>query len=365
MNTRLQVEHGITEAITGIDLVKTQIRIAEGEPLKLSQADIAIQGHAIECRLYAEEPDADFAPATGTVLQWRPYKSDTGRIDSAIATGTRLSALYDPMIAKLISRGEDRETALRAMRRCLERTVLLGLDSNQRFLLQVIRHPAFADGLTTTDFIERHKNDLLKPLATPHRTALFLIAAVQRARSRFLASGQLRVSEHNYPLQLAAHSNGEQHHVAVLAHNADHFSASIDGQSYEVEILKSPGNRSAGRIAIDGHSHSYSSAASNNSIYIHLGGQGPFNLEYLSRFSRGIQHDNVGGFRAAMPGRVVAVQVKAGSEVRVGDRLVTMESMKMEHTTLSDSDGIVSELHVAVGDIVEKGKLLIEIEAND
>ena len=365
MNTRLQVEHGITEAITGIDLVKTQIRIAEGEPLKLSQADISIQGHAIECRLYAEDTEADFAPATGTVLQWRPYESDAGRIDSAIIVGTELSALYDPMIAKLISHGEDRETALRAMRRCLERTVLLGLISNQRFLLQLIRHPAFADGLTTTDFIERHKNDLLKPLAISHRTALFLIAAVQRARSRFLASGQLRVSEHNYPLQLSGGSDGEQHHVAVLAHNTDHFSASIDGQSYEVEILKAPGNSSAGRIAIDGHSHSYSCATRNNGIYIHLGGQGPFSLEFLSRFSRGIQHDNVGGFRAAMPGRVVAVQVKAGSEVRIGDKLITMESMKMEHTTLSDSDGMVSELHVAVGDIVEKGKLLIEIETGD
>lgn len=357
MNTRLQVEHGITEAITGLDLVKMQIKIAEGQALNLKQSDIVISGHAIECRLYAEDPNSNFSPATGKVLFWQPHQSEDTRIDNCIRAGSEISPFYDPMIAKLITHSDDRKQARRAMLRCLENTKLLGVQSNQHFLHQVICHPAFVSGDTTTDFIERFHQDLLQPLSVQECHQLLLVAAMNQAQSQMTAHTTNEKYSRDYRLQL-----GDQtYQISVEMYDENSGTAHIDGQSFEMEVLN-VGKGGALNIAIDGLCQSYVVAPVDGGLFVCAPLIGSRYLDILSRFSVGALKQEAGGYYTAMPGRIVEVLAKVGQKVKAGDKLITMESMKMEHTTLAASDGVVRKLFVAEEDLVEKKTLLIEIE---
>ena len=379
MNTRLQVEHGITEKITGLDLVALQIEIAQGQVLSLSQEDISINGHAIECRLYAEDPMQNFMPSIGQVLHWQPYESAGIRTDSGIETGSHISSYYDPMLAKLISFDKDRNTAIRAMNRHLENSQLLGLTTNQAFLKNILKHPKFLQGNTSTDFIEQNFQTLTEPLGVDDIERVLVVAAVQQAMAQEIGLASHGPSLRNYALEfydmtysLTVHHRSEWGYEVTLdaQRGAGQKSDEVNGAKKIIEVdvithsLQKYLHRSVCEtlLSINGHSHTYKCALEKNTLHIHSNDLGVQKVAYVSRFSNGNLQTDGAGYHAAMPGRIVDVLVAQGDEVKEGDKLLTMESMKMEHSTFAKSHGVVAQLLVATGDLVNKGDTLIDIQ---
>ena len=366
MNTRLQVEHGITEEITGLDLVKLQIEIAEGKALTLDQSDIHINGHAIECRLYAEDAAQDFAPSVGHILHWQPHNGPNLRTDAGISTGVEVTTYYDPMLAKLIGKGKDRTTAIRSTRQHVQKTQILGLTSNQKFLDTILSHPDFVAGNTCTSFIDEHKEALQTKLQESEVIQTLLVAAIQRACAQELGKANHEPSARRYTLAIA----DETYHLDMRHTGFHSYSATLNDQHYQLEILANTtvhdehGHHiSQLSLSINGHSQHYTTTFERNRILIHTNNTGSVEATYLSRFSSRELETDGAGYQAAMPGRIIEVLATVGSQVKTGDKLLTMESMKMEHSTLAKSDGIVTELFVVTGDAVNKGDTLIEIDA--
>ncbi|MEH6347992.1 MAG: biotin carboxylase N-terminal domain-containing protein [Bermanella sp.] len=360
MNTRLQVEHGISEKITGLDLVVLQIEIAQGQALSLRQEDIKIIGHAIECRLYAEDPQQNFIPSVGTVLHWSPFSGEGIRSDAGIASGSQVSSFYDPMLAKLISFGKDRPTAIRAMNRHLENTQLLGITTNQSFLKIVLKHPDFLMGKTNTDFIEHNIQSLTPSLTKQDVNKLLLVAVAQRALAEEIGLVNHLPSTRHFQLALNDHSYG-----LFVSHNGqDGYDVKLEEENFEIEILKHDLKNGVGEIllAIEGHSERYTYAIDKNALFVHSNKIAAHKVSYVSRFSNSNLQTDGAGYQAAMPGRIIEVLVNSGDSVKEGDKLLTMESMKMEHSTFAKSDGRVAELFVAEGNLVNKGDTLIDIQ---
>ncbi len=383
MNTRLQVEHGITEKITGLDLVSLQIEIAQGQALSLSQEDISVNGHAIECRLYAENPMQDFMPSIGEILHWQPYEGHGIRTDSGIESGSHISSYYDPMLAKLISFGKDRNTAIRAMNRHLENSQLLGLTTNQAFLKNILKHPKFLQGETSTDFIANNIHVLIEPLSSQCIEQLLVVAVLQRAISQKIGLAKHVRSIRNYALEfegvtysLSAHYTGINCYQVILSENKNNEKKveelTFDKKMVEVEVIKySLPNSLANpltnevcemQLSMNGRSQVYTCALEKDALNIHANDMGGQKVVYLSRFSNSNLQIDGAGYQAAMPGRIVEVLVDKGEEVKEGDKLLTMESMKMEHSTFAKSNGVVAQLFVANGDLVNKGDTLIDIQ---
>ena len=381
MNTRLQVEHGITEKITGLDLVSLQIEIAQGQALSLSQEDISINGHAIECRLYAEDPQQNFMPSIGQVLHWQPYENTGIRTDSGIESGSNISSYYDPMLAKLISFDKDRHTAIRAMNRHLENSQLLGVTTNQAFLKNILKHPNFLQGNTSTDFIEQNIQTLTEPLPFDDIERVLVVAAVQQAMAQEIGVAHNGPSTRNYPLEYSAvsysltvcHISERGYQVTLDEHQGSGQQSDKlkDGKNiFEVEVEVIGHSLQKGLtpsvcetlLSINGHSQIYTCVFEENSLHIHANDIGAQKVAYVSRFSNGNLQTDGAGYQAAMPGRIVDVLVAQGDEVKEGDKLLTMESMKMEHSTFAKSHGVVAQLLVATGDLVNKGDTLIDIQ---
>jgi len=360
MNTRLQVEHGISEKITGLDLVALQIEIAQGQALTLKQEDIKIIGHAIECRLYAEDPQQNFIPSVGTILHWSPFGGEGIRSDAGIATGSQVSSFYDPMLAKLISFGKDRTTAIRAMNRHLDNTQLLGITTNQSFLKNILKHSDFLTGKTNTDFIEQNIQSLTPPLPKQDVNKLLLVAVVQRALAEEVGLVKHLPNSRQVQLELM----GEHYDLLVSHNGVQCYEVKLQEQSFKVEVLKHNLKNGLGelQLAIEGHCEKYSYAIDNNSLFVHNNKMAAHKVSFISRFSNSNLQIDGAGYQAAMPGRIIEVLVNAGDEVKEGDKLLTMESMKMEHSTFAKSDGVVAELFVAEGTLVNKGDTLIDIQ---
>ena len=327
MNTRLQVEHPVTELITGRDLVADQLRIAAGEPLGFEQEDVRRDGHAIEVRLYAEDAEAGFLPATGRIERLRWPVGEGIRVDAGVAHGDGVSSRFDPMLAKIIAHGPDRAAALDRLTRALDETVVLGLTTNLRFLRWVVREPAVRDGLVRTDTLDRlwPPDDLAARTAVP--TSAWAVGAAHLAASSTTDGWRL-----NAPPRLALASGdarqlaspGVGHHEAVRVGDAVHVD--VDGRSVPMTLAPPPDVDRAARAAARHH------------------GGGPVDLI------------------APMPGRVIAVHAPSGSRVEAGVAVVTLEAMKMEHAVATPTPGIVTDLAVAVGDQVERGQRLASVE---
>ncbi|HEX6656310.1 MAG TPA: biotin carboxylase N-terminal domain-containing protein [Candidatus Limnocylindria bacterium] len=329
MNTRLQVEHPVTEAVTGRDLVADQLRIASGEPLGISQADVRLTGHAFEARLYAEDPDAGFLPATGHVVDLA-WPADT-RIDTGIRLGDEVSDRYDPMLAKLIVAGPDRAAALARLREALAATRVLGVRTNLRFLRWLLEQPVMADGEMRTDTIDRAEPP---PGAVPDEAAWLAAAQVLAADAgsrvwgggwRLNASPRLRIAhgdeERSVPLV-----DGTIDRLAAVRGGIDAF-VDVGGQSEEFRLAPAPTVEEAVRHASAG---SGSQAA----------------------------------LTAPMPGRVIAVRGDEGASVHAGQAVVVIEAMKMEHGVVSSLEGIITRLLVREGQQVARGELLAVVSAS-
>ena len=371
MNTRLQVEHPVTELITGQDLVAWQIRAAAGQPLPLQQDEIRLTGHAMEVRLYAEDAAHNFLPQTGQVLRWEPELLDGVRIDHGLVEGQEISPFYDPMLAKIIAYGATRDDARRKLVRAVEQCVLLGVNGNQRFLANLLANPEFASGNATTAFIAEHFNadPSLSPQA-PAASELAIAAALlyqqsanARAHQRELAGWR---SAGSAPWQFTLKHGEHKHRVNLevqLAGSQPSLLATVGDTQVSLTLLASDGRWLT--LELDGIRRriAYQQQGEQLWLYGHYG-----NLELLD-----VTHEPAGGQNAAssgtvkapMDGAIVDVLVSEGERVSKGQLLVVLEAMKMEHPMKAGVDGTVRRIGISKGDQVKNRQLLVEIEADE
>ncbi len=366
VNTRLQVEHPVTEAITGLDLVREQIRIAEGEELGYGQDDLAIDGHAIEARLYAEDPANDFLPAPGVVMAWEP--SGNARFDSGIESGSEVSAEFDPLIAKVIAHAPSRREAAAKLARALETTRIQGITHNRDFLVATLRTPEFIAGDTTTDFIERVAPARSRT-PTPAEQMDAAIAVVmhaqheRRARAKVLSHIPSGWRNSIMPPERAVFSVGEaEFAVEYRAQRDGTFKVNV-GECNCTVALFGVGNGNVD-LAIDDRRIGMSVAAQRDRWLVH-GPNGDIELTELPRFPALEAEEFTGGLFAPMPGKILATQVAVGDEVVAGQLLVILEAMKMEHRITAPVDGKVTQVNVAEGDQVANGEMLVVLEEKE
>ena len=344
MNTRLQVEHPVTEAVTGLDLVEWQLRVARGEPLPWRQQDLERTGHAIEARLCAEDPAADFMPQSGRVERW---KAPPGvRTDHALVEGMLLSPFYDSMLAKIIAHGPTREAAREALRDALVGTVLFGVATNRAFLARLLDHPAFAAGAVSTGFVAEHFPDATARCAAPRVRDLALAAwlGVRPAHVPAAWLGFTSTAPVPVPVRIA------------------HGETDLEGTA----VLRRDGGA---EIVLGGETHAFDAREPCEWLRrggrIHLqtaAGEWIFEDRRLAARATAQAASRDGRLLAPMNGRVTHVAVAPGATVGKGDVLVTLEAMKMEHALTARVAGTVVSVGVAVNDQVAPGRLLVEID---
>jgi len=377
MNTRLQVEHPVTEMITGLDLVEWQLRVAAGEPMPCSQEQLVIGGHAIEARIYAEDPTREFLPSTGRLRHMRtPQENANVRIDSGVRQGDEVSIHYDPMIAKLVVWDSDRGSAIRRLRQALAEFQVVGVTTNTVFLGSVAAHPAFAAGEIDTSFIERHRSALFPEVAIASDRILALASLDLMLEQEFEA--KQRASSSVDPYSPWHQSNGwrlnfDNHHelhfidgeqtVTVVVHyRQGGYLLDLPGDSLFVRGERSVG----GDLLADLGGMRVEATVVRHGNSLTILDQGKSHL--LTRHNPGAAGDEdeaaAGRLTAPMPGKVVAIMVEVGARVVRGTPLLIMEAMKMEHTINAPCDGAVAEFHFEVGSVVNEGAELLNFTAD-
>ncbi|MDP6872001.1 MAG: biotin carboxylase N-terminal domain-containing protein [Alphaproteobacteria bacterium] len=365
VNTRLQVEHPVTEEITGLDLVREQLRIAEGESLGYGQDDLAIDGHAIEARIYAEDPGNDFLPAPGRVIAWQPDQTVGARYDAGIEAGSEIGLQFDPMIAKVIVKAASRQEAARRLARVLENTRLQGVTNNRDFLVATLRAPAFIQGDTTTDFIERVAPQRQRTLGQEERHRAAIAAALhaqalRRASARVLRSVQSGWRNSVMPPEMTRYQLAETEiTVSYRTQRDGSFDVTVDDNSYKANYYG--GNGDKVELEIDGRRLKLSVSRSGDLWLVHGAGS-DIELQELPRFPVSGGAEFSGGLMAPMPGNVTATHVAEGDQVELGQLLLILEAMKMEHRITAPIAGTVKQLRVAVGDQVDNDELLVVLE---
>ena len=364
VNARLQVEHPVTEEIIGKDLVREQIRVAEGETLSFRQEDIGINGHAIEARLYAENPAKGFLPSPGPILVWRPATAGGARFDSGVEAGSEISTQFDPMIAKVIVHAPTRREAAGRLARVLETTAIAGLNTNRDFLVTTLRTPEYLAGDTTTDFIERVQPALQRNVTTQEciQTAVALTMeaqAARRAAAKVLKTLPSGFRNSTMPMETATYAvNGNDITVSYQSQRDGSFKVVCDGQTHAVTIHRA-GSGSVD-IALDGQRLQFEIQRHGMQWLVH-GDNGDLVLTQAPRYPDPQGLENSGGLTAPMPGAVLTTEVAAGDKVIKGDLLVILEAMKMEHRIVAPRDGLVELVHVGVGDQVDNAQLLVTL----
>jgi geranyl-CoA carboxylase alpha subunit len=361
MNTRLQVEHPVTEAITGLDLVELQLRVASGEPLGLRQEDVKFSGHAIEVRLCSEDAAHDFMPQSGRMALWK--MPDDVRVEHALQSGFEIPPFYDSMIAKLIGHGATRDEARRKLIHGLEQTAAFGVTTNQAFLAACLRHPVFAAGEATTAFIEKHRDELLAPgKSSPADIAVAaLLLYVTDPHTPPWRSGRTLAA--TFPLPLRIELGRSIHDLEIVRERDGGYVASLDGGEHRFEIDEL--GRDSIRFRGNGLMQSARFFRDGDRLYIlHRGVTFAVRDLTLAAPAAATATGSDGKVRAAMNGRVVAVLVKAGERVAAGQPVMTLEAMKMEHVHVAPIAGVISAIDVAEGEQVTTGKIVVEIEAD-
>jgi 3-methylcrotonyl-CoA carboxylase alpha subunit len=373
MNTRLQVEHPVTEAVTGLDLVEWQFRVAAGERLPLRQEEIVLAGHAIEARLYAEDPGRGFLPQTGTLHGLRLPPADLARTDTGVRAGDVVTPFYDPMIAKIVARGEDRAGALARLRRALAETAMLGVATNLGFLARVAASPEFAAGPVDTGFIERHRASLI-PERKAAPLAALAAAVLDRLHARAAAARAVAVTSADPHSPWARHDGwrlgGASHHEVVLrdgdaerrlsaTRRDEEWLLRVDG--HELAARAEPGPDGGLALVLDGVRSRAIVLSHGTELAVFVDGAGWRLAEIDPLAPREGAQASSGRLTAPMPGRVTRLLVEPGARVRRGDALMVIEAMKMEHTVAAPADGVVAAVHFAVGDPVEEGAELIAL----
>ena len=377
MNTRLQVEHPVTELITGLDLVALQISVAQGEPLDFSQADLDLEGHAIEVRLYTEDPSQDFLPASGPVDLWAPASGVGVRIDDGISTGQAISPFYDPMVAKVIGYGPTREAARLRLIGALKETVLFGTPSNKDFLIQCLEKQSFIDGAATTAFIgeEFSADDLDEaPVSFLDSAVAATLELCLENKAHFQHSLLVSCELKNWTIASAMVSR-KQYQFVDLTHDlsispinssADtyHVTDTAAKQSAVIQVISMQDNKAV--VLFDGVKLvAQFMQRQRGQMYCSIQGRGAFFKDLI--ILDGVVDDAEGGGRviAPMHGLLLEVMVSAGDDVVKGQTLAVLEAMKMHYEILAEVDGTVEEVSAVAGSQVAVDDVLIEIKEKD
>ncbi len=358
MNTRLQVEHPVTEAITGLDLVAWQLRVAAGEPLTLTQSDIRYEGHAIEVRLCAEDVPAGFMPQSGTLLQWQVPAGV--RVEHALSDGAIIPPYYDSMIAKIIAHGSNRDNALRQMQSALHDLVALGVKTNQSFLQRSVAHPVFAAGQATTAFIAQNEAGLLQESTNAQTLAVAAWLLHQSPNGQTAAS---RLA-HALPVGLQLSVDGNNVRATVTQTAAQQFTVQVGERTHTLTVVTQDAHNA--RVIVDQILQAVHCVRDGHTLCLHWAGR-PYQVQDLTR-AVGVKPGEQGGdgkVRATMNGRVVAVLVAVGERVQAQQALVTLEAMKMEHVHAAPVAGTVTAVHVAMGDQVPASRVVVEIQSDE
>jgi acetyl-CoA carboxylase biotin carboxylase subunit len=368
VNTRLQVEHPVTEAITGLDLVQMQLESAQGLPLKLRQEDVSSRGYALELRLYAEDARQGFRPVAGRIERWEVPTVNGLRVESAVASGTEVSVYYDPLLAKLIVWDAERSGAFRKMRYVLENLVCLGMVTNQDFLLHLVRQAAVQQGQYDTHYIEQQLDldamDLLGGEALPRLAiAASLIGWAQREARRVLLRSLPSGWRNNfYQPQQEVFLLGEREIPLQYRHQPDGtFEYQVQRQVYPV--LLHAAEQGQLRMEMDGLHYTFAYVATPEGLHLHDPQHGPATLRPKPRFPRPLSAQAEGSYTAPMPATIVQVLAQAGQRVQAGEPLLILSSMKMEQTIAAHAPGQVAEVLVQAGTHVEAGALLLTLTA--
>ena len=372
MNTRLQVEHPVTELITGRDLVALQLQVAQGEPLGFSQSDVTLSGHAIEVRLYTEDPAQEFLPTAGPVALWSPPSGTGIRVDDGIRSGQDISSFYDPMVAKIIATGPNRETARLRLVEALRNTALFGPTHNRDFLLACLEKPRFAAGQATTAFIDEEftKDELI---ARPPSLAESATAAVLEVELQFrelhdrsvLVAPQLRDWSSASPLVYRKHyQHGEQHHdLSITPLGQQCYQVTSNGEKVLITLLSVGETHSD--VLIDNRRHALRYyRADETCLYVSIEGR---TAAYRDLIQVKASEDTAGGSGnvvAPMHGMLLELRVDVGDKVSVGQPLAILEAMKMHYEIAAEVAGNVSRVAIAAGTQVSIDELLIEIDVD-
>ncbi|EXT34890.1 acetyl/propionyl/methylcrotonyl-CoA carboxylase subunit alpha [Acinetobacter sp. 25977_8] len=356
MNTRLQVEHPVTELITGLDLVEWQLRVANGEHLPLKQQELNFNGHAIEVRLYAEDPRQDFLPQTGKVLRWKPATLPNVRIDHGMLATDEVSPFYDPMVAKVIAYGKTRQDAIRLLAPAVDDSVLLGVNSNKQFLINLLRHPVVVGGDTNTAFIQQHfQND-----PSLHHQVLSLetlaIAAALFSQNKGTAVWQTGLG---VPLPLKLQIADQQIQLQVSSVN-NTFTAQFCDQSVCIDVLERTSEYLV--YLIDGIRRRVQYVLDSDQLYLDRdnGNIVIRNVTYAAPEATDVAGD--GKIRAPMDGAVVNILVNKGDQVVRGQTLLVLEAMKIQQQIKADVDGVVEDVLGQQGQQVKKRQMLFTIQ---
>ncbi|MCF8994891.1 acetyl-CoA carboxylase biotin carboxylase subunit [Pseudomonas carnis] len=337
MNTRLQVEHPVTEMITGLDLVDWQLQIAAGQPLPLTQSQVTRTGHAMEVRLYAEDPAQGFLPQTGDVLRWEPAPGV--RIDHGLLEGQTVSPFYDPMLGKIIAHGASREEARRKLLRAVEDSVLLGVATNQRLLIDLLKHPDFINGDFSTGLIAEHFSVIPQHTATAEQLKLAAALFYQHSANQHTQTLARWRNTASVPVTYRLEANGQLHSVSV-----DDLQLTTDGRHASL-VIKGVRRRIA--YHLDG-----------NRLWL----PGLTVTDRTQQVASRQADASSGTVQAPMDGAIVDIRVCVGETVSKGQLLLVLEAMKMEHPLKAGIDGTVKEMRVMTGDQVRNRQVLLEIE---
>ena len=367
VNTRLQVEHPVIEEITGLDLVQLQIEVAQGMPLSVNQNDIVSDGYALECRLYAEDPAANYQPVTGTIHQFSVPKVEGLRLETAIESGSQISVFYDPMIAKIIVKDKTRQSAIQKMIYALSQMVCLGIKTNQGFLKNLLEHTDFLEGGYDTHFLDTHHKDLIINKNPKCSNALASIACTlfdwneresKRTLLKHIPSGW-RNSFYE-PLKEAYKTAQDQQITCQYRFQNGAFSFWIEDQSFEVKMVSITGSKI--HLEINGMLSSFEIVKNKTAYFIHNESTGAIELHQQSRFPEIKKEKKPGSYEASMPSQIIKILVQKGDEINENDPLLVVSSMKMESTIVANQQGVVKNITVSEGQNVEAGFLLLQIK---
>jgi acetyl/propionyl-CoA carboxylase alpha subunit len=357
-------------------------------PLKVNYQNTLQQGHAIECRIYAEDPENNFFPATGSVLIWEENSLKGIRYDSGVASGSKVDVYYDPMIAKIIAVGTNREEAIRKMQHALEKFVILGLTTNKNFLLEILKHPSFGDGTFTTNFINKffknYNNSSKTNTTIINELAIVAMLCGWKERNnqsdfKHLPNGWRNNPDSNRNNWIAFDIEGNKIKVGYRYKKTNYFDVTIGDQRIETELVSFDNNRltciinkSLKTFVVAKSVVSPSAALRINStepskeeLFIHHPAAGSFKIKIAPRFPDILSDEKTGGYKSPMPGEVVKLLVKLGDEVISGKGLVIINSMKMETTIEAHSNGIVEEIFIVEKSFVEANTILLKISSTE